>query len=47
VVANRSNRSKNEKKKIRAKSMKGVNLINYVGVRLQSGRIYTYIGSRT
>jgi hypothetical protein len=38
---------KREEKKTRAKSMKSINLIDYVGVGLQWAVIYTYIGSMT
>jgi hypothetical protein len=49
AVAKRSKERKmrKKKKKTRAKSVKYINLIDYVGIRLQSAMTYTYIGSRT
>jgi hypothetical protein len=48
AAAKRSKRSRTKRKKTRAKNMKKkINLIDYVGVRLQSTVTYTYIGSRT
>jgi hypothetical protein len=41
------NEVKQEEKKSRAKNVKGINLIDCVGVRLQSDVTYTYIGSMT
>jgi hypothetical protein len=38
---------KKRKLETRAKSMKNINSIDCVGVRLQSAVTYTYIGSRT
>jgi hypothetical protein len=38
---------KKRKLKTRAKSMKNINLIDFVGVGLQLAMTYTYIGSRT
>jgi hypothetical protein len=46
AVASRYNEVKT-RKKTRAKRVKSINLIDCVGVRLQSVMTYTYIGNRT
>jgi hypothetical protein len=47
TVASRSNEVKTRKKKTRGKSVKNINSIDCVDVRLQSVVTYTYIGNMT